>query len=84
MSTLHAAAHGSALYLAVCSEARRVDSLARMAFDLPVPDLNKLIAAWEEFERGEQAPGKVLAKMKTAGLAQVLEQLAKSGWTPAA
>ena len=55
-----------------------------MAFDLPVPDLNKLIAAWEEFERGEQAPGKVLAKMKTAGLAQVLEQLAKSGWTPAA
>ena len=55
-----------------------------MAFDLPAPDLTKLIAAWEEFERGEQSPGKVLAKLKTAGLAQVLAQLAKSGWTPAA
>ncbi|MBI4882480.1 MAG: hypothetical protein HY826_00330 [Actinobacteria bacterium] len=55
-----------------------------MAFDPPMPDLNKLIAAWDEFERGEQAPGKVLAKMKTAGLAQVLAQLAASGWTPAA
>jgi hypothetical protein len=61
-----------------------VGSLARMAFDLPPPDLTKLIAAWEEFERGEQTPGKVLAKMKTAGLAQVLAQLAQSGWTPAA
>ena len=61
-----------------------VGSLIRMAFDLPAPDLTKLIAAWEEFERGEQTPGKVLAKMKTAGLAQVLAQLAKSGWTPAA
>ena len=73
----------SAFYLAVCTDARRVDSLTRMAFDLPVPDLAKLIAAWEEFERGEQSPGKVLAKMKTAGLAQVLAQLAQSGWTPA-
>lgn len=55
-----------------------------MAFDLPPPDLTKLIAAWEEFERGEQTPGKVLSKMKTAGLAQMLAQLAQSGWTPAA
>lgn len=55
-----------------------------MAFDVPVPDISKLLAAWEEFERGEQSPGKVLAKMKTAGLAQVLAQLAASGWTPAA
>ena len=30
----------------------------------------------------EQAPGKVLASMKTAGLAQILQQLKDSGWTP--
>ncbi len=55
-----------------------------MAFDAPAPDLNKLIAAWEEFESGEQTPGKVLSKMKTAGLAQVLAQLVATGWTPTA
>jgi hypothetical protein len=55
-----------------------------MAFEAPAPDLGKLISAWEEWERGEQAPGKVLASMKTAGLAQVLRQLADSGWTPTA
>lgn len=53
-----------------------------MAFEAPAPDLGKLIAAWEEWERGEQAPGKVLASMKTAGLAQILQQLKDSGWTP--
>ena len=78
MSTLPVAAHLRIVLMA------HVGSLKSMAFDLPVPDLTKLIAAWEEFERGEQAPGKVLAKMKTAGLAQVLAQLAASGWTPAA
>ena len=55
-----------------------------MAFEAPAPDLTKLIAAWEEFESGEQTPGMVLSKMKTAGLAQVLAQLAASGWTPTA
>ncbi len=55
-----------------------------MAFLAPAPDLDKLIAAWEEFERGEQAPGKVLANMKTAGLPQVLAQLKAAGWSPAA
>ncbi|MDO8363421.1 MAG: hypothetical protein Q7V88_11035 [Actinomycetota bacterium] len=54
-----------------------------MAFEAPAPDLNKLITAWEEWERGEQAPGKVLANMKTAGLAQILRQLAEQGWSPA-
>jgi hypothetical protein len=52
-------------------------------FERPAPDLTKLIAAWEEFERGEQQPGKVLANLKTAGLAAVLAELAQSGWTPA-
>jgi hypothetical protein len=54
-----------------------------MAFDRPAPDLAKLLAAWEEFERGEQHPGKVLANLKTAGLDQVLAELTESGWVPA-
>ena len=48
-----------------------------MAFERPAPDLTKLLAAWEEFERGEQPPG------KTAGLAEVLNQLVASGWSAA-
>jgi hypothetical protein len=53
-----------------------------MSFEPPSPDLAKLLAAWEEWERGEQAPGKVLANLKTAGLPVVLRQLADSGWSP--
>lgn len=53
-----------------------------MAFDIPAPDLTKLIAAWDEWERGGEAPGKVLSKLKTAGLPAVLAQLRDSGWTP--
>lgn len=55
-----------------------------MSFERPAPDLSKLVAAWEEFERGEQTPGKVLANMKTAGLAEILAELVESGWAPAA
>jgi hypothetical protein len=55
-----------------------------MSFERPAPDLNKLLAAWEEFERGEQQPGKVLANLKTAGLPEVLTELIASGWSPAA
>ncbi len=51
-------------------------------FERPVPDLTKLLNAWEEFERGEQQPGKVLANLKTAGLPAVLSELIESGWTP--
>ena len=51
-------------------------------FERPTPDLTKLLNAWEEFERGEQQPGKVLANLKTAGLAAVLNELIESGWTP--
>lgn len=54
-----------------------------MSFDTPAPDLDKLIAAWEEWERGEQSPGKVLSNMKTAGLHTVLRQLKDSGWSAA-
>ena len=55
-----------------------------MSFERPVPDLAKLLAAWEEFERGEQQPGKVLANLKTAGLPEVLNELIAAGWTPSA
>jgi hypothetical protein len=51
-------------------------------FERPAPDLQKLIAAWEQFEAGEESPGKVLANLKTAGLSEVLRQLAESGWVP--
>lgn len=51
-------------------------------FAPPPPDLQKLIAAWEQFETGEETPGKVLANLKTAGLPEVLRQLAESGWVP--
>lgn len=53
-----------------------------MSFERPAPDLTKLLSAWEEFERGEQQPGKVLANLKTAGLPEVLNELIASGWTP--
>jgi len=53
-----------------------------MPFERPAPDLTKLLTAWEEFERGEQQPGKVLANLKTAGFPEVLNELIESGWTP--
>jgi len=59
-------------------------TLARMAFDRPAPDLTKLLTAWEQWEKGEEMPGKVLANMKTAGLAEILRELRDSGWTPSA
>jgi hypothetical protein len=40
---------------------------------LPPPDPAKLLAAWMEFERGEQAPGQVLANLKKGGLRELLE-----------
>jgi hypothetical protein len=43
-----------------------------MAFERPAPDLNKLITAWDLFEKGEEMPGRILANLKTAGLAEVL------------
>jgi hypothetical protein len=55
-----------------------------MSFEQPAPDLAKLLAAWEEWEQGDQMPGKVLANLKTAGLPRVLRQLAESGWSPSA
>jgi len=55
-----------------------------MSFEAPAPDLGKLLSAWQEWERGEQMPGRVLANLKTAGLPQVLQQLIEQGWSPTA
>jgi hypothetical protein len=53
-----------------------------MAFQRPAPDLDKLIAYWDEWERGEVSPGRLVANLKTAGLTEVLQALHASGWTP--
>ncbi len=53
-----------------------------MTFEQPAPDLSKIIAAWEEWENGDETPGRVLANMKTAGLPAVLHELSEQGWTP--
>lgn len=53
-----------------------------MTFEQPAPDLAKIIAALDEWEKGEESPGRALADMKTAGLPRVLAQLAAEGWTP--
>lgn len=42
----------------------------------PPPDPVKLLASWMEWERGETPPGQVMANLKTAGLKELLEQLA--------
>ncbi|MFM9085661.1 MAG: hypothetical protein ACKORC_04230 [Acidimicrobiia bacterium] len=55
-----------------------------MSFTTPPPDVTKLLRAWEEWERGEQTPGKTLASLKTAGLDAVLRDLAAHGWSPRA
>jgi len=46
---------------------------ARM--DRPPPDPKKLLAAWNEWESGDETPGRVMANLKTAGMAELLEQL---------
>ncbi len=53
-----------------------------MPFDRPAPDLAKVIAAWEAWEKGEETPGRVLTNMKTAGLAEVFKELSATGWVP--
>ena len=43
--------------------------------DKPAPDATKLLAYWEEWEKGETPPGKVLANLKTAGMPELLRSL---------
>jgi len=44
--------------------------------DKPPPDPVKLLGYWEEWERGETTPGRVMANLKTAGMPDLLRQLA--------
>ena len=44
--------------------------------DIPPPDPQKLLTHWMGWERGEVTPGRVLANLKTAGMRDILEQLA--------
>ena len=41
----------------------------------PVPDPSKLLAFWNEWERGETPPGRVMSNLKTHGLRDLLETL---------
>lgn len=43
--------------------------------DKPTPDPSKLLGYWEEWERGDTPPGKVLSNLKTAGMADLLKSL---------
>ncbi len=42
----------------------------------PPPDPVKLLAAWNEWERGETPPGRVLSNLKLGGMRELLEALA--------
>lgn len=46
--------------------------------DRPPPDPQKLLAYWDEWERGEETPGRVMANLKTAGLPDLLRRLVES------
>lgn len=50
----------------------------------PPADPAKLLAKWMEWEKGEVAPGRVLADLKTAGMRDVLEHLAAAAAAEAA
>ena len=41
----------------------------------PPPDPEKLLAAWNEWESGENTPGRVMANLKTAGMPELLRVL---------
>ena len=49
-------------------------------FERPAPDLVKITSAWDRWERGDDTAGRVMADMKTAGLADVLRRLVDTGW----
>ena len=49
--------------------------------DQLAPDPSKLLGFWEEWERGEQTPGRVMANLKTGRLPDLLRRLVEDGWT---
>jgi hypothetical protein len=51
--------------------------------EIPPPDPHKLLAHWLEWEDGDIAPGRLIANLKTAGLAELLQELASAADPPA-
>ena len=45
--------------------------------ETPPPDPVKLLADWTAWERGEETPGRVMANLKTHGMAELLARLAR-------
>ncbi|MDE0267949.1 MAG: hypothetical protein OXI96_02785 [Acidimicrobiaceae bacterium] len=43
----------------------------------PTPDPHKLLIYWDEWEKGETPPGRVMSNLKTGGLRDLLERLAQ-------
>ncbi|MGB1504669.1 MAG: hypothetical protein ACPHDT_04200 [Acidimicrobiales bacterium] len=43
--------------------------------DKQTPDPAKLLGFWEEWERGDTPPGKVLSNLKTGGMPDLLKSL---------
>ncbi len=46
--------------------------------DRPAPDPRKLLDQWQEWERGDTPPGRVMSNLKTGGLPELLSDLAAS------
>ncbi|MCX7620421.1 MAG: hypothetical protein N2037_06200, partial [Acidimicrobiales bacterium] len=46
----------------------------------PIPDPAKLLAYWNEWERGETTPGRTMSNLKTAGLPELLQALIDASW----
>ena len=45
--------------------------------DRSLPDPAKLLEQWDEWERGDTTPGRVMSSLKTGGLRDLLVQLAQ-------
>ncbi len=45
----------------------------------PPPDPRKLLDQWDEWERGETTPGRVMSNLKTGGLRDLLQELIRGG-----
>ncbi len=46
--------------------------------DKPAPDPVKLLEYWMQWEHAEETPGRVMANLKTAGMAELLKTLASA------
>jgi hypothetical protein len=44
----------------------------------PPTDPKKLLAYWMEWEKGETPPGRVMSNLKTAGMRELLDDLASA------